>query len=281
MNLLEEITRKNLEYKSVDFYLSKSCNKSCYYCTAWTLEMRNLNVDMDFLRKTLYYFRDQKMRINLLGGEPGLIKNLSEVISEIKKNPNHVCSVLSNSFVRKRYPQVLEDSSILYLEHLVLDFHEDRIEKLGNYDFFHENDNNNYNIIIKTPNYFKYRENHDLSNIDHDNTVFKSFNQRAPGFTRKEQAPEFTRRICAAFPKVPVIDFELKKIRHCSRKAIDGSKLYDITQENITKMCNYQLFGFEKYCKVCMDKMDNNYYQEDYILAVMEAGGPTIGKNNS
>ena len=101
MNLLQEIKDKKLEYLSVDFYLSKSCNKSCYYCTAWTLEMRNLQVDMDFLRKTLYYFRDQKMRINLLGGEPGLIKNLSEVIQEVQKNPNHVCTVLSNSFVRK------------------------------------------------------------------------------------------------------------------------------------------------------------------------------------
>ena len=45
---------------------------------------------------------------------------------------------MSNSFVRKRYPQVLEDR-IIYIEHLVLDFYEDRIEKLGNFDFL-END---------------------------------------------------------------------------------------------------------------------------------------------
>ena len=42
-------------------------------------------------------------------------------------------------------------------------------------------------------------------------------------------------------------------------------------------MCNYQLFGFEEYCKVCMDKMDWNYYQEDYILKVVSEGGPTVG----
>ena len=43
------------EYKAVDFYLTKSCNKSCHYCTSWTLDMRNLTVDIDFLRKTLEY----------------------------------------------------------------------------------------------------------------------------------------------------------------------------------------------------------------------------------
>ena len=157
---------KDLGYLGVDFYLSKSCNKSCHYCTAWTLEMRNLTVDMDFLRTVLDYFKDHKIKINLLGGEPGLIKNLDEVIAEIKKNPNFIPSVLSNSFVRKRYPWILEDPDIYYVEHLVLDFHEDQIEKLGNYDFFGPNDLNNYNLIIKTPGYFAYRDSFDIPNID-------------------------------------------------------------------------------------------------------------------
>ena len=43
-------------YLGVVFYLSKSCNKSCHYCTAWTLEMRNLHVDMEFLTNTLNGF---------------------------------------------------------------------------------------------------------------------------------------------------------------------------------------------------------------------------------
>ena len=43
---------------------------------------------MQFLKQTLDFLKDYKVRINLLGGEPGLIKNLDEVITEIKKNPN-------------------------------------------------------------------------------------------------------------------------------------------------------------------------------------------------
>lgn len=247
---------KGSEYRTVDFYLTKSCNKSCHYCTAWTLEMRNLEVDMDFLRTILEGLSPYKTRICLLGGEPGLVKNLDEVIAEIKKHENLIVQVLSNSLIRKFYPSVLEDPDIIYIEHLVLDFYEDRIEKLGSYDFLPENDKNNYNLIIETPNYFKYRENFNLSAIDHKNTEFKEYNSRSPDFYKDHelvQAPEIERRICAKFPLVPVFDFEIQKIRHCSRKVINGSRQFDVTKENINKMMNYELFEFENYCANCYD----------------------------
>jgi len=247
---------KSSEYRTVDFYLSKSCNKSCHYCTAWTLEMRNLHVDMDFLSRTAEYLSPYKTRVCLLGGEPGLIKNLEEVITELKKHKNIVIQVLSNSLIRKFYPKVLEDPDIIYIEHLVLDFYEDRIEKLGNYEFFEENDLNNYNLIIETPNYFKYRENFDLGIIDHKNTEFKEYNSRSPDYHSDHiaiQAPELDRRICARFPLVPVVDFEIQKIRHCSRKVINGSRQFEVTKQNVDKMMNYDLFEFESYCKICMD----------------------------
>ena len=251
---------KSSDYLSVDFYLSKSCNKSCHYCTAWTLEMRNLHVDMDFLRKTVEYLSPYKTRICLLGGEPGLIKNLDEVIAEIKKHPNLVVQVMSNSFIRKRYPHILEDPEIIYIEHLVLDFYEDKIEKLGNFDFLPENDKNNYNLIIETPGYFKYRDKHDLSYLKHKNTEFKEYNSRSPDFHGDHtmvQAPEIDRRICAKFPLVPVVDFEIQKIRHCSRKVINGSRQFAVTKENVDKMMTFDLFKFEKYCMGCMDIIPN------------------------
>lgn len=253
MKTLEEL--KNLDYKTVDFYLSKSCNKSCYYCTAWTLEMRNLHVDMDFLKKCVDYLSPYKTRICLLGGEPGLIKNLDEVISEIKKHPNLVIQVMSNSLIRKFYPHILEDPEIIYIEHLVLDFHETKIEKLGNYDFLPENDKNNYNLIIKTPNYFKYRQNFDLSILDHKNTEFKEYNSRSPTYSVQTLTPERDRRLCAKFPLVPVFDFEIQKIRHCSRKVINGSRQFEVTKENVDKMMNYELFEFENYCKICTEEI--------------------------
>jgi len=268
MLTLEDL--KGSDYLTVDFYLTKSCNKSCHYCTAWTLEMRNLTVDMDFLRETLEYLSPYKTRICLLGGEPGLIKNLKEVIDEIKKYPNFIIQVLSNSLVRKFYPWVLEDPDIIYMEHLVLDFYEDRIEKLGNYDFIEENNKNNYNLIIETPNYFKYREKYSLSVLDHKNTEFKEYNSRSPSFEFKEKAPEIDRKICAKFPLVPVFDFEIKKIRHCSRKVINGSREFDVTRENIDKMMTYRLFKFEKYCETCYDIIPNRpQFRKIEILKIL------------
>ena len=246
-------------YLAIDFFLSMSCNKNCNYCTSYTLEMRNLTVDMDFLRKVLGYLKNYKVRVNLLGGEPGLIKNLDEVIAEIKKNDNHVCSVLSNSFVRKRYPWILEDKEILYVEHNILDWYEHQVTKLGNYgDFVPENNMNNYNVVVKTPNYFKYRHKYPeiVKKLDHKNTMWKAFNGRSAEFTDIIQADEIDRKMCAAFPMVPVIDFEKRHIVHCSKKFANNtelSKTFELTQENIDKMMNFQLFKYENYCKTCTE----------------------------
>ena len=256
MKTLKEIQEN---YLAIDFFLSMSCNKNCHYCTSYTLEMRNLTVDMDFLRKTLGYLKKYKVRVNLLGGEPGLIKNLDEVISEIKKNPNHVCSVLSNSFVRKRYPHILEDKDILYVEHNILDWYEHEVTKLGNYgDFVPENDKNNYNVVVRTPNFYKYKDKYPeiMKKLDHKNTMWKAFNGRSPEFTDIVQAPEIDRKMCAAFPMVPVIDFEKRHIVHCSKKFANNSELsktFDLTQENIDKMMNFRLFKYENYCKTCTE----------------------------
>jgi len=255
MKTLDEIQDN---YLAIDFFLSMSCNKNCHYCTSYTLEMRNLTVDMSFLKKTLDYLKHYKIRICLLGGEPGLIKNLDDVINEIKKYPNFVCSVLSNSFVRKRYPHILEDKDILYVEHNILDWYENEVTKLGNFDYIPENDFNNYNVVVRTPNYYKYKDNHPdvLQKLNHKNTMWKTFNGRSKEFTDVIQADEIDRKMCAAFPMVPVIDFEKKHIVHCSKKFANNtelSKTFELTQENIDKMMNFRLFKYENYCKTCTE----------------------------
>ncbi len=256
MKTLQEIQNN---YLAIDFFLSMSCNKNCHYCTSYTLEMRNLTVDMVFLKKCLEYLKDYNIRICLLGGEPGLIKNLDDVINEIKKYPNFVCSVLSNSFVRKKYPHILEDKEILYVEHNILDWYEHEVTKLGNYgDFIPENDFNNYNVVVRTPNFYKYKDKYPeiLKKLDHKNTMWKAFNGRSKDFTDIIQADEIDRKMCAAFPMVPVIDFEKKHIVHCSKKFANNteiSRAFELTKENIDKMMNFKLFKYENYCKTCTE----------------------------
>ena len=268
MKTLKEIQEN---YLAIDFFLSMSCNKNCHDCTSYTLEMRNLTVDMDFLKRTLHYLRNYKIRVCLLGGEPGLIKNLDDVVNEVKKNPNHVCSVLSNSFVRKRYPHLITDPDVLYIEHNILDFYEDKIEELGSldllwpYGFIQPNNHNAYNLCVKTPNYYKYKDNfpEEMKMLEHKNTMFKSFNGRTPNkddvLEVHTQAAEIDRKMCAAFPMVPVIDFEKRHIVHCSKKFannIELSKTFELTHENIDKMMNFRLFKYENYCKTCMELVE-------------------------
>ena len=115
---------------------------------------------------------------------------------------------------------------------------------------------------MKTPNYFKYKDKfpEEMKMINHKNTMWKSFNGRTPNkddvTAVHRQAAEIDRKMCAAFPMVPVINFETRKIVHCSKKFANNaihSKTFDITQENIDKMMNFRLFKYENYCKTCME----------------------------
>ena len=129
---------------------------------------------------------------------------------------------------------------------------------LGNFDFVPENDKNNYNVVVKTPNYYKYKDNHPevLKKLDHKNTMWKAFNGRSKEFTDVIQADEIDRKMCAAFPMVPVIDFEKKHIVHCSKKFANNkelSKTFELTQENVDKMMTFKLFKYEKYCETCTE----------------------------
>ena len=117
---------------------------------------------------------------------------------------------------------------------------------------------NNYNFVVKTPNYFKYRHKYPeiVKKLDHKNTMWKAFNGRSAEFTDIIQADEIDRKMCAAFPMVPVIDFEKRHIVHCSKKFANNtelSKTFELTQENIDKMMNFQLFKYENYCKTCTE----------------------------
>jgi hypothetical protein len=256
--------------RAVDFYLTKSCNKDCHYCTAWTKEMRNLIVDIDYLDELLSWFDGHEIRIQFLGGEPALVKNLMDCINTVKKYPNLTPAVLSNSLVRNRYPEILEDPHVYYFEHLILDIYEDEIKKLGpkSYNFFPKNDLNNYNVIIQTPGFVQWGKKHGLNKLNHRNTQFKEYNSRSPSYEPKWQESEFKRKICAAFPSVPVVDFEMMKLRHCSKKVINGSKAFDLTEKNIQAMLNYELFEYEDYCQQCMEPIPDR--PQDQILEIIE-----------
>ena len=62
----------------------------------------------------------------------------------------------------------------------------------------------------------------------------------------------------------------LQRIRHCSKKVINGSRRYAVTEENINKMMNYELFDFEEYCKKCFEPIEKR--PDDRILEIASVG---------
>jgi hypothetical protein len=53
-----------------------------------------------------------------------------------------------------------------------------------------------------------------------------------------------------------------------SKKVINGSRQFDITQENVDKMMNYELFKFENYCKMCTEKMVKK--PDEHVVQIMK-----------
>ena len=183
---------------------------------------------------------------------------IEEFAKEYFKKPRE--GVLSFSMTVGGLKPIKEElfNTILKGHEEILDFYENEVKKLGNFDFVPENDMNNYNVVLKTPNYLKYKDNHKevIEKLNHKNTMWKAFNGRSKEFTDVIQADEIDRKMCASFPMVPVIDFEKKKIIHCSKKFANNtelSRMFELTQENVDKMMNFQLFKYESYCKTCTE----------------------------
>ena len=112
-----------------------------------------------------------------------------------------------------------------------------------------------------------------MKQLDHKNTMWKSFNGRT--FNKDDilevhtQADEIDRKMCAGLLWYLFINFETRNIVHCSKKFVNNiihSKTFDITQENVDKMMNFQLFKYENYCKTCMEWVEfkGSFYMRKY-----------------
>jgi len=260
---------------SIDFLLTKQCNKKCYYCSTYAKIKEKINVDLVFLEFILMEFKNYSndYTIKILGGEPGLIKNLNEIIKTIKKF-NFNIEVYSNSLVRKNYPEILDDRSIKYVEHLFYMVKDSTILKLGDFNFLKENDKNNYNTVVMTNNFLSNFFKIDISELKHNNTIWKAVNTRGNdkskvfnkkeiytslGIEEKKELTDKFKYLCSINTPNPVINFETKQIEHCSKYPTQ-SKTIDCTSKNIKKLLNSSLFETEmpEYCKNCVDPETQN-----------------------
>lgn len=255
--------------------ITRKCNQSCYYCNVFSsTKLNSGEVDEDFLRFVLLKYPKDIM-IQICGGEPGIIKNVDNVFKIVYNNTSMI-EVLSNGLVRKREFDWL--NKIKYFEHLIFDIEEDYINKfydmnfikedyikyvvvmtekttkslLKNFDLFKSKDMFNGNFFYKIMN----EKTHRIKGYEYDLLDFfrKIKDNESFEMVRRFLFPQKThinlKTLCAKNAPYSTIDFETRRIHHCSNYLID-SKTYELTDENITKHLESRLFDIEDYCKKC------------------------------
>lgn len=83
-NLIYPSYNKNIDYIELDLYISSHCNYRCSYCFLQDYSIKfneyNFNKQIEFLAAQKY-----KIKCDILGGEPSIIKNLCKYVNEYSK----------------------------------------------------------------------------------------------------------------------------------------------------------------------------------------------------
>lgn len=117
---------------NLEFLVTRRCNQNCYYCnnsTFYDIRKNNLiDLDIDYMKWVCDIYYDlgiRNIRIELSGGEPGLIKNFEDMIAMLN-NLNYVRGIfiLSNGLLRQRFQNIKDmigNKFKGYEEHSALD----------------------------------------------------------------------------------------------------------------------------------------------------------------
>lgn len=260
----------------IELMLSKKCNMNCYYCNVWR-DKGKTEADIDLIKFILNNHPCDNMVVEITGGEPGLITNLSEVYNAIRDYYNVIrVDMVSNGLVRKMGYEFIRDKHFMYREHLVYDIVKGDMRKFYNVDFeFRQNfqypiilTENTIDSILSDPIYYR-----DLP----ENFLFKLMGQKqgnTKGFIKKVKKlfewvsrPEFEYykkmveriekndytgyEICSMVSPLPVFDIEDNKMIHCGVNIETSS--CEIKKENIEKQLSGNIFKNDEYCKTCYE----------------------------
>lgn len=272
----------------VQFILTKDCNKNCSYCDLLTKNISQHTVsDYDLFEWVVGNIPSDNLYVELTGGEPGLVKNLSKFIGHIiSSNKIKLSQIMSNGLVRLNHPELLSNVDY-YNEHLVSSIMGKNINKFYDIDFrFEDNtktvivlDEITTNSIIDNYSYFK-----EYGLFDEDNFWLKLFVERTyknsfksslikllslvdsdssrHNIKRINGSDEFSRKVCSCNPYLPCIDLVDKKIIHCAYHNYTDVTSVDLTKENINKLIKGRLFTgvYPKYCDSCYHYFDDPLY---------------------
>lgn len=256
----------------IEFILFRNCNQTCPYCTTYD-NSKKIEIDFDFLESLPI---TKNMFVELTGGEVGLYNDLPKIVDTVFKKCGKL-RIMSNGLVRKKFPEIINNSNIIYCEHLF----ETPFKKFYNLEPFSENSSQNINVVVVTEEVIDNFEK--FEHLVHKNTWFKMVNFK--GGSIEKDAKKFIDfyksiegktyidinydlfnimekdlEMCALNPPTPFISLQDKKIGHCA-KILNESKFTDYTEENFIKLQRCELFSYETYCQKCDDPSLHNRIQ--------------------
>ncbi len=291
---------------NLEFLLTRKCNQNCYYCNNSTYCNNQVEVDLDYFKHILdlYYKLGVKdIRLELSGGEPGIISNIDKLI-ELCNNLSYIKKIfiLSNGILRKRFNNIqnfigkkfdgyhehtaldINDKNILYFDKNITFFNSDKYmlhvlvlnevtldSLLNNFNYFVESGLFNRNIDFKllTPkvepvstvilNKTKvfYEKLFNIKNLTKD-----TFSYALKNYSYIDRPSNSSQiNICSRISVFQFIDLDNKKIGQCSMQ-VEQSQKYDVSEENIERALQGDLFTPNDFCKNCVKYSDlsRNYF---------------------
>jgi MoaA/NifB/PqqE/SkfB family radical SAM enzyme len=101
MNLINNITDKNINRNLIKWEITKKCNFNCHYCgVVQAKDDLSKPIDISKLKESLIYLKSD-WKFDIQGGEPFLEKNIIDIASEITKN--HYLTILTNFTTQNVY----------------------------------------------------------------------------------------------------------------------------------------------------------------------------------
>ena len=264
--------------------LSSKCDQSCSYCDLKNFHKNHqkmIEADLDYFKYCISKLSSltDNLMIELTGGEPGLISNLSDFI-EVLKQENSVVKtqLMSNGLVRKNHDDLYKEFDS-YNEHLISDIKDTEITMfhdlelidlvngrsvvvlnksttnalLDNFEYFNE-----MGLFNEDKFWLKMFVERSITN-DHTNQIIELFEKIDTSYahyciTQLTVDDDFSQAICSIYPWQPVINIENKKIIHCAFHNFSNQILVNCTDENMIKLINNDLFrttDLRLYCKNC------------------------------
>lgn len=294
-------------YYKLGVLLSHYCNQKCEYCNNYSDKVNTI-VDIDYLMHILdayHKYGIDNMYVELSGGEPGLLTNIDDIISELYSLPYIVkLDVLSNGYMRKYKYYLLEAyPKLTCIEHTAKQivgkdikyFYDDityynneykNVEQLlvldevtvdsliDNFEYYRDEGFFKHNIFLKivTP------KNIELSKklIAKYNTLYDKLDSillknndsklYMDRYFLTRNTFEKIRNVCCRISSMQYIDLENNIIGQCSMNIEETNKA-EITEQNIAATIKGNLFTKKsKFCDKCIKYSSSAYKYYNSIV---------------